>query len=43
MANLNFLHCCEDRELPDACLAKCNYAKYTQKEVTLIKMLIGKK
>ncbi|KJH47069.1 DB module [Dictyocaulus viviparus] len=32
--NRAFLNCCMDRQLPDACLAKCNFASYTKYSLT---------
>ncbi|CAD5211919.1 unnamed protein product [Bursaphelenchus okinawaensis] len=31
--NQMFLECCEDRGLPDSCLSKCNYNKYTKESL----------
>ncbi|EYB82241.1 hypothetical protein Y032_0363g3520 [Ancylostoma ceylanicum] len=32
--NRAFLECCMDRQLPDACLAKCNFRTYTKESVS---------
>lgn len=32
--NQMFLECCEDRGLPDACLSKCNFNRYTKESVS---------
>uniref|UniRef100_A0A2K6W8P9 DB domain-containing protein n=1 Tax=Onchocerca volvulus TaxID=6282 RepID=A0A2K6W8P9_ONCVO len=34
--NEAFLGCCMDRQLPDACLKKCNFNHYNQQTVTLM-------
>uniref|UniRef100_A0A0R3PTW2 DB domain-containing protein n=1 Tax=Angiostrongylus costaricensis TaxID=334426 RepID=A0A0R3PTW2_ANGCS len=32
--NRAFFECCMDRQLPDACLAKCNFRSYTREALT---------
>ena len=31
-----FLECCEDRQLPDSCLSRCNFNTYTKESVSTI-------